>query len=945
MKKSRFALLSVLSLVLSGCGRSTVEESSVPKSFISQNETSSVGGSSVAPTSSSEAPKESSLSQISSEPASSTSQDSSSISSSIYDSDWPSAIVDLMVQYLGGESGVIPFIDIGAKSTSGFWVKSSYEYDDYYDYVEIPAHLEIIGSTAWDDAMLTETKATYEAVEGWTVTVSGTTLTAKNSALGLTVTLENSDGYPLVKAYYNEPFNPAKGTAWQQTTLDVFSSAMGGHNLPYFYTGTTNETVSTPSSGSFTITGGKWDDQIITLAQNAFDADNADGIAWTVTVTGSTLTAKKVYADGYTVSVEVSKNSSGVAQVKVSYAEPFIAPKEEDRVWPSAIQSDMNDHFGVVLPYLYLGVTSGIDDKWFSSFNELDIHSNGTWNDQILDLAEQYLAADSTDWTVERKTEYGDTYLDAIGVIGKIQFELKLKKSSSYGAILEIYASYLYDPDHQATDWTDDTKQLFTDHFNGYDFPYVYLGTEKEKSSYSTYSDEIEIDGGGWDDQIITDLTAALNADDGLGTAWTITFSSTTGKSLNATKTSADNSITLTLKLSYYDGTFADYVKLEISIKKFTPPTGADAKWSDATKTTIESYLGTGNELPYIYLASDSPSARVSYYSDDLEITGGDWDDRLLDLTVTSLTDAGASHIVKDDSAKTVTAVVTLADGSYAWLKLRQYSGDAELDVKKYDAVTCDNTGSWSKDVNTALATYFGGYALPYMDLGNANPSASYSSYSQYEELTFSKYSIGYLFNAKTVLEGDGWTLTYGENSYGPTLTATKADDNYTYKIVFASDYNDNLVADFYLKEAFKIPTGDDAKWNDTVINVLNKYLWSDDTTNYLPYFYTGSMNPTCSYGSTYQSAEKDFVGGSFDSQVLALAKAAFEADNTARAADIAADASKAWTFSYDKTLTYAKNDEGAFIATRKANDGKHTITVKVFENSSGKAAFWVYYN
>lgn len=1025
--KRKFALISLLALLLTGCS----SDKTAPVSSSSQNYISQKGDSSKNPTSS--------------KPDSSRPSSTKDSSGSIYDNTaWPRTIVDSMVEHLGGEKGVLPYLEIGVnRNTTCFWDKS----DDDKDY-----HLEIWGRD-FDDATLEDAKAVFDNTDGWVTSISNGVLTATNHSLGLKVTLENNDGTPVLKAYYDEPFAPDQATDWKDSTKAVFNTNVGGHILPYFYTGTVDEMVSTPARSSFTITGGDYDSRVLGLALNALNQDNGNNISWTIIKNdGTTLEATKTYEDGWVVHVIVKADndnvySSGKTVVIVSYSEPFALPAEKDQVWPSDIQTAMQDAFGVILPYIYLGATKGLTSSYDDSYHELIVNSNARWNSKIIDLAKT--SFEKVHWTT---SETADTSLNisltAKGSIGLMDFEIVVHSDYTGYGIMEIYGTANYDPNHTSTDWKPGTKQALHDRVGDYPLPYVYLGTEKETFSYLDRTKQLTITGGNWDDRIYNDLLSALTNDQGWGSLWVIAEQDLSKKTITASKASSDSRKTLTLEFGYQTSLHSNHVYIRLTFfeipasatwsqdaldaftstlqgfampfvylgdsttvtaeentvtifgdrsldsvyfdaakssleadgftvtismeldkeiltaEKETPqgrikvqlsnevqvidektgnfvihgrllitradsfhaPTGDDAKWDDAMEAKIESKLGEDHPVPYVYLGTSTPTIDADDYEDHFTIDGEDFDDRVLDYAKEAFTKAGATHIQKTDDK--VQAMITYPDQSMIYVSVSNENGKAQMLVYKYDALTLDNSKSYGSKtkMSAAIADWFNHYSLPYMDLGEEYGSSTVS-----KSVSFETYNPYYIENAKTILENDGFTVTSDYYYYGPRITAKKIQDGFEYTLVIGYTYS-RLSVSFDVSEVFSVPTGEDAKWNDEVTTNLST-LFSDDTTNEIPYFYTGTRNLTKSFSN---ETEVDFRGGKWNSQILTLAEAAFDQDNQARSADIKADGSKAWEVTYSTSGYNVGNPEGKLVATRKSNNGKKTIEVDIYRPARG---------
>lgn len=930
MKKSNFALLSLIGLMLVGCqGKGNSDNSS--NRYISQG-----GPTSSLPVSTSQPEKTSSTGQSST---------SSQTSSSVYDTEWDRRLVAAMIEHLGGESGVLPYLDIGAKGTF------VYEEGNKDLQNPTPAYLEIFGNNYKEDT-LEKAKEVFDKTDGWTASITGNTLTATNTKLGIRVVLSGSldDHTADLKAYYEGPFDDSKATDWKDSTKEFFTNYLKGHILPYFYIGTTDETISDFNNQSFIINGGNWNNLVLTLAENAFNQDNKDGSSWLITdKTEDSLTATKTYQDGYKVTVIVRENityQSGSRNVElaISYDVPYVLPKEEDRKWPENVQAEMVKHFGFVLPYIYLGVDTGITTHWYEKNHELQLESNGKWNNSIPGDAQSLLSADKDNgWTISNvaATAYEDGYLKATATIHGDEYELHIKKDSLYGSVIEIYVNFHYQADHKATDWSADTKKLFQDNLGGYAFPYVYLGSDHEDAYFDKDQQEVVITGGTYDDQILTDLETALTNDSEVWNKaeWAIEKDKE-NKTLTASKEGTDEGLEVTF--SYFDGAYSDFAKLEIRYKGIQYPSDEDAHWDDDTKAAIKGYLGGDKEIPYVYLGTNAPMPKNE---GSYQLIGGDFNTKLLDSAVDYLTKGGAQYVYYDKSSEIVTGFYSYDDGTTAFLIVSSDSSGLQmaLTIQKYDPVTIKTTGTWDATTQEALKDHFDNYPLPYFDLGSTTPEGAEEDPDY--ALNYGavrSFNAGYLLNAAKVLSQNGFEVQITNSGNDPVLTAKKEENTSLYKVTIQSaSMNENLEMVLHIGEAFIVPTGEDAKWDDATKQSMDTNLWGTDATDYIPYFYTGARKLTEDY--TNEGEEVDFTGGEWNSQVLPLAEKAFNSDNTVRKETIKQDSSKAWTLTYDLEDSSAENEEGALVATRTSDDGTHQIEVRVFENY-GSAAVWIFY-
>lgn len=239
-----------------------------------------------------------------------------------------------MEQYFDGY--IIPYVNIGnydADSTS----KSS-------------TYLSISGSE-FDASKMNGFKTTY-LDDGWTQTkIAATDRTFEKGAFKVEI-IKDSDGYFLVKAYYDVVYDASKAPgAWDQDTLDEIDAEFPNRSIPYLYLGApVCYTKFASSTKILTIYGYKFDAAIITAAKATFAAPTGKDAAWN----SDTIACLKDGRDGYT------------------------------------------------LPYFYLGYKTPIltEKRVSATANEICTLTGSCWDDSIYTNRKAALQADTkiTDW-------------------------------------------------------------------------------------------------------------------------------------------------------------------------------------------------------------------------------------------------------------------------------------------------------------------------------------------------------------------------------------------------------------------------------------------------------------------------------------------------------------------------------------------------------------------
>ena len=253
------------------------------------------------------------------------------------DSPWSDDVTELMSTALGG--GILPFIDLGEGEIDAKIVKNDEE-ENYRTYLDLiggnflASHLE--------DAISTYKKHYWEAL------MIGDDFYATNSLLNVQVEVsKNSNNLFELKAFYDEPFNAKDATEWDSLTTTLISEHFGRFEIPFVYLGTINYESTITEDGSLLVTGGTWNDQVISEFRSAFGE-------WTITTDELELTT--LYAthdvDGNTLSATISKVNNK-AQLSVSLTEVFDSTNQTS--WSSEVTKAMEQSLNkTILPYVYL---------------------------------------------------------------------------------------------------------------------------------------------------------------------------------------------------------------------------------------------------------------------------------------------------------------------------------------------------------------------------------------------------------------------------------------------------------------------------------------------------------------------------------------------------------------------------------------------------------------
>ncbi len=623
---------------------------------------------------------------------------------------WPTEISDVFNTDFDGHS--IPWFYTGGTPS-------------LYSHASGSSNATIYGVTgSWDDQIYTLCQTAIDN-ENATITDDANKWTSSSETLtsgikkvtyvrefadecSLKFTIENystSQNKAEIHVYYTPKFVvPSTQGDWEQSIKDMFTADFGGHAIPWFYTGGTTS-IYTHTSGSSTATlcgqDSTWNDKILTLAQAAFEAENTsitdDANKWKLTVNttysyGQEYNFERTFEDNCKMSVAVRNYSSysNKAEIKITYTPAFVVPTTGD--WSTEIKQVFTDFDGHSIPWFYMGGNPSL--KYYytgDTYANIDAPDN-TWDDQILTLAQTAcenenatISDDANKWvctlassklTCTRLFEDGCT----------IKFTVaNYSTYYNYARVTINYQAKLVVP--ATGSWNTSISDVFTNKFDGHAMPWFYAGCDPTLSSSTDYTATIYGTSGTWNDQILSLAETACENENATITndanKWVKSTETTYyGTKLIETRTFEDG-CTLKFTVENY-GTSSN--KAEIHVY-YTPsliyPTGDEAQWSDTVKTKLESFLGTGETIPWIYLNAAKDKVTNSYDgSSEKDFKGGAWDDKLIDYAITELTNANEGwSCLKNTYDNQMVAVRTTAAGKNIKLVLKSSSNVALLEV------------------------------------------------------------------------------------------------------------------------------------------------------------------------------------------------------------------------------------------------------------------------
>ena len=973
MKKTKkFAFLSLFSLLLTGCN-STGSASTGPSTGKQPSEaiTEPREAPTVAPT---EKPTESPTTAGGNSDTSGTESGSTggTSTSTATQTLWKKSVASRMEKYFDGY--IIPYVNIGNYDAE--WIDNTSKSSTY---------LSILGSE-FDASKMDGFKTTY-LDDGWTQTkMAATDRVFEKGAFKVEIT-KDSDGYFLVKAYYDVVYDASKAPgAWDQDTLDEINAEFPNRSIPYLYLGApVCYTKFASSTKILTIYGYKFDPAIITAARATFAAPD-----WTIeessNINGPILKAKRVYPSGDVRNVTIATpapTSSTRFSITLQSSENWDKDAVTD--WPSALKQEFTrDCDGHTLTYFYLG-TKYPTYTYLDSTYKFTI-TGGVHDARTIPNIKTTLEKDTTcDWAVTRNgnvLEATTTFSDGAGFIVRVP---EPKSSTDKTVATVFYLPALTIPD-TATDWDDDIKNERKAQFNQI-IPYIYLGekdlTYDYDNRYARRKINTSSNGTFATGNIITNAKKVLEAD-----GWTVTLSvsASYGFDLVAEKTFDDtgdkrqvkiSSTSTTGRCSLYVQRFEafddSYVGAWDTDRSGTNQTGAD---TSSTKHSMDENFG-GHSFPYIYLGTKRHNSSWAKDSRCRTIYGGQWNEKIIAKAKASFE---ADAPAEGDSAWTITtnsdddlskatkltAKKTFADGcTFEAVINKPSTGTTSTPVytTQRSIFYADAWGAkktdWDDKVKTEItkAGFPSSDLIPYVYLGtdDPTPSSTNNSTDHYVQLKGAKFDDRVLTEFDTSFTKAGWTINpeiktrYGKDSHEAYKYVYDADGKVT--AIRRAGINrwsnsDSAVASrrvFYDKVA-DASTAAPLAWSDANKTVRKQHLGGTDE----------AVLPELNIGSKVTVAYKSTNGGYVDIKTdknSTFSYAYFNRENIKKTLEAAG-----WNASIN--VFTATGDPTAYAdvkATKTTSDGTLTLTtsstskaveVKVyyketFAAPTGKDAAW----
>ena len=771
-----------------------------------------------------------------------------------------------MFNSLGG--AILPFVDLGDGEIQAEYVKND-EDNDYKSY------LELVGGS-FLASRLKKTVETYKE-HYWNTVMVGDSFYASNELIDVSVEVsKNYNNLFELRAYYDEPFNPADATEWDDVTSLLISEHFGRFEVPFTYLGTVNYDSSINESGALVVTGGTWNDRVLDEFSVAFKN-------WTISKDEELFTT--LYAthevDGSKLSATIEQVNSK-AQLTVSLEESFN--KENQSSWSKEVQVAMDRSLNkTILPYVYLGSVYPTIDT--ASTNERSITLVGKiWDNEILENAKSAFEADGK-W-VSVASETSITFSKAIG---NEDFEVVIEQNAEGVPVLRASREEIYN-ESTLTDYPEAIKTAFKDKY-GEEIsiiPYLYLGTSSPTINNEIPAEheqdlhKLVITGGKYDSRVLDQFRAKFTSSD----EWYVeidNFEEDYGSDYDEYGDVLAVAIQSFEKFTYKVGLFTlgngedktVYLEVNRSENSGTQATG----WSKESLNNFEKALG-GVEIPYFdigrnsleFIFNDYGHLEFQFVADANNIsyrvwcaiyalTKDGWDVKLAHNDTYYDDEAFISSInaTKDFNGKKVNINIEVSP-SYDY-RFAMF-GNIKL-VESYDS--SKESGSWSDEIKNTVSDRYK-IDLPFIYLGTDHPYI-YEDPKEGQLMIIGNALETELFtNAREVLTKHKFLIDNGE-SYNTYIVATKENSDGNIVTVYV-DYNDERpYITFDLTEVFK--PGPNKEWSKEIQDTLNEELPEGVT---LPYLYLGTVDPSISVENYDSGKQISIVGGNWNDEVISLA-------------------------------------------------------------------------
>ena len=602
---------------------------------------------------------------------------------------------------------------------------------------------------------------------------------------------------------------------------------------------------------------------------------------------------------------------------------------EQKTLWNKEAKERRKKYFdGFYIPYVNIGKSYYVE--WKDSSSKSSTYRTITGDEFDATKMDGF----KTTYTEAGWNQTKNTNTDII--FEKDAFKVEITKDSDGYFLIKAYYNVVFDASKASGTWDDDTQETLNSTFPNFSIPYIYLGAPVCYSTYSSYSHSRTLYGYTFDASIITTAKATFSSLDG----WTIQESTNSyGPVLKVTKINASTGETLTITIATPSSTSSSRFSIQLAWSENWDK-NLCKDWDSALKQEFSADCD-GHVPTYFYLGTRYPTYSYLDSSYKFTITGGVNDARTIPNIKETLENDTAMHWTVTRNDGTLEAKTEFDDGCRFIVRVSEPTSatvKTTATIFYVPKMTIPTTEmDWPKEIKQERTAQFA-QTIPYIYLGDT--SLDYTFDNQYARRKINTTNTGtfvsanIIYNAKKVLESDGWTVTRSSGYYGDNRTASKTFDNGDKMGITLSGTYNTSKAYLYIQRYEAYDSSYQGAW-DTDRGSSN--LTGKDTTSTgysmnehfgghaFPYVYLGTKRHNSSWDAT--TTTRTVYGGQWNEGIIAKAKEVFAADTKAAAGD------SDWTVTTNNDDDLAKAT--TLTATKTFEDGC-AFTAKITKPSTG---------
>lgn len=376
--------------------------------------------------------------------------------------------------------------------------------------------------------------------------------------------------------------------------------------------------------------------------------------------------------------------------------------------------------------------------------------------------------------------------------------------------------------------WGKDNVDVMKLHLGGAVLPYVNLGKtataeyRRSNSDYGAVYVESDIS---FSDDIVSAVADTFNA-----RGWSVAKSALTVIAMK-------DELHLTVTLSRSDTGYP--VLKAVYDEPFDNTSATD--WSDEVKAQFTANL-EGNNVPFVYLGSTYIAPTWSSQNRRLDLTGGKWNDQILDLAKAAFLNdkpegEEAWSVDVDTAGATLTAKKVFPTQAEMNITVSKVNGVDDsgtkmgafalmtIIYKEGFVVPTGDAAKWPDDMTTEIDTGFHNHMVPYFYMGAKTPTHTYDDFKKMLTITGGGYRSEILDYAETAMKaekGKVWLVV--KNASEDTLYGVKTyDDGCALNVVVK---NNGSVATMEVRYFENSTYGANVTaWTDEIKSEFNQHL------------------------------------------------------------------------------------------------------------------------